>query len=405
MNLIETTDRLEALCARLHGARFVTVDTEFQRSSTYYSKLCLIQVADDEGEAAIDALAPDLDLAPFFELMNEAEPLKVFHSAFQDLEIFYHTTGTLPRPIFDTQIAAMVCGYGDSVGYDNLVRAITGKRIDKSMRFTDWSRRPLSDKQIRYALGDVTHLRPIFRHLEAKLEKNGRAGWIEEEVERLTSPETYRADPDGAWRRLKVKTGNRRFLARVQAVAAWREEQAMTRDLPRGRVLRDDILMDLAAQSPKNLKELDAIKGLGQQFRNGKAAQSLLERLAEARNAPDEALPHPPKKGPKRDRNGPILDLLKVLLKHRCQDEGVAVRLVASVEDIERLASGQRKGLPLLEGWRYDVYGREALKLLEGRLGLAADDDRLKFVEIGEDSKSPRVGDQGLAADERRKIG
>jgi ribonuclease D len=384
MNLIEKTDRLEALCTRLCDARFITVDTEFRRSSTYYSKLCLIQVADDHGDAAIDALAPEIDLSCFFDLMANQAPIKVFHSAFQDLEIFYHTTGALPKPMFDTQIAAMVCGYGDSVGYDNLVRAVSGHNVDKSMRFTDWTRRPLSRKQVEYALGDVTHLRDIYRHLEDALEKNGRSGWIADEMQRLTSPETYRANPQEAWKRLKVKSGNRRFLARVQAVAAWREEQAMKRDLPRGRVVRDDILMDLAARAPKNQKELDGVKGIAQQFRRGKAAVSLLAKLAAAEAAPESELPVPIKKGAKREKNGPLLDLLKVLLKHRCQKEGVAPRLVASSEDVEQLAAGERNGLPLLDGWRYDVYGRDALKFLEGRLGLAADGDQLRFVEFSQ---------------------
>ena len=382
MNLIETTDRLEALCKRLSTARFVTVDTEFQRTSTYYSKLCLIQVADDHGEAAIDTLAPGIDLSGFFDLIADGALIKVFHSAFQDLEIFYHSTGTLPKPIFDTQIAAMVCGYGDSVGYDNLVRAVTGYRVDKSMRFTDWTRRPLSKKQVEYALGDVTHLREIYRHLEKRLERNGRGSWIANEMERLTNPETYRANPDTAWKRLKVKSGNRRFLARVQAVAAWRELQAIQRNLPRRRVVRDDILMDIAARAPKTQKELDGIRGIAQQFRQGKAVELLLNKLAAAETAPESELPEPLKKGPKRDKNGPLLDLLKVLLKHRCQNEGVASRLVASADDIEHLAAGQRNGLALLDGWRYDVYGRDAMKLLEGRLGLAADGDQLRFVEF-----------------------
>lgn len=382
MNLIETTDRLEALCKRLSTARFVTVDTEFQRTSTYYSKLCLIQVADDHGEAAIDTLAPGIDLSGFFDLIADGASIKVFHSAYQDLEIFYHSTGTLPKPIFDTQIAAMVCGYGDSVGYDNLVRAVTGHSVDKSMRFTDWTRRPLSKKQVEYALGDVTHLREIYRHLEKRLERNGRGSWIAKEMERLTNPETYRANPDTAWKRLKVKSGNRRFLARVQAVAAWRELQAIQRNLPRRRVVRDDILMDIAARAPKTQKELDGIRGIAQQFRQGKAAELLLNKLAAAETAPESELPEPLKKGAKRDKNGPLLDLLKVLLKHRCQNEGVAPRLVASADDIEHLAAGQRNGLALLDGWRYDVYGRDAMKLLEGRLGLAADGDQLRFVEF-----------------------
>lgn len=382
MNLIETTDRLEALCKRLSTARFVTVDTEFQRTSTYYSKLCLIQVADDYGEAAIDTLAPGIDLSSFFDLLAAGTPLKVFHSAFQDLEIFYHSTGTLPKPIFDTQIAAMVCGYGDSVGYDNLVRAVNGHSVDKSMRFTDWTRRPLSKKQVEYALGDVTHLREIYRHLEERLERNGRASWIAGEMERLTNPETYRANPDTAWKRLKVKSGNRRFLARVQAVAAWRELQAIKRNLPRRRVVRDDILMDIAARAPKTQKELDGIRGIAQQFRQGKAVELLLNKLAAAESAPENELPEPLKKGIKREKNGPLLDLLKVLLKHRCQNEGVAPRLVACADDIEQLAAGRHNGLALMGGWRYDVYGRDAMKLLDGRLGLAADGDQLRFVEF-----------------------
>ena len=382
MNLIETTDRLETLCKRLSTARFVTVDTEFQRTSTYFSKLCLIQVADDHGEAAIDTLAPGIDLSGFFDLIADGVSIKVFHSAFQDLEIFYHSTGTLPKPIFDTQIAAMVCGYGDSVGYDNLVRAVTGHSVDKSMRFTDWTRRPLSKKQVDYALGDVTHLREIYRHLEERLEKNGRASWIAKEMERLTNPETYRANPETAWKRLKVKSANRRFLARVQAVAAWRELQAIQRNLPRGRVVRDDILMEIAARAPKSQNELDGIRGIAQQFKRGEAAELLLNKLAAAESAPESELPEPLKKSARREKNGPLLDLLKVLLKHRCQNEGVAPRLVACADDIEQLAAGQRNGLALLDGWRYDVYGRDAMKLLEGRLGLAADGDQLRFVEF-----------------------
>ncbi|MEE8370776.1 MAG: ribonuclease D [Sphingomonadales bacterium] len=390
MKLIKETAALEALCERLKKARYITVDTEFERSSTYFSKLCLIQVADEHGAEAIDTLAPGLDLTSFFELMQEESLLKVFHSAFQDMEIFVHMAGQVPKPVFDTQLAAMVCGYGDSVGYDTLVKVITGRTIDKSMRFTDWTRRPLSDKQVEYALGDVTHLRRVFEHLEAQIAESGRDHWLTEEMQRLTSAGTYLVNPEAAWKRLKVKTGNRRFLGRVQALAAWREERAVTRNMPRGRVVKDQVLMELAAREPADLRQLNAIKGLGGPFRQGNGAAALLEIIRAANNKPENELPEPMQRSRRNEKPGPVLDLLKVLLKYRCKVEGVAPKLVANAEELEHLAIGRDAVLRFMEGWRYEVFGKQAEQLMTGRLGVIADGDSLKFIELDEEARTAR---------------
>ncbi|MDA5194380.1 ribonuclease D [Govanella unica] len=384
MTMITTTDDLTAACARLGQSSVLTVDTEFLRDSTFWPQLCLIQVAGDDFYCAIDTLAPKLDLAPFYELMRDEKILKVFHSARQDVEIFVHEMGGVPYPLFDTQVAAMVCGYGESVGYETLVNKLTGAKLDKAVRFTDWSKRPLSRRQIDYALGDVIHLRDVFAKLFAKLEQNGRGSWIDEEMAVLTDTATYRLHPEDAWRRLKPRSRNRRFLALVQALAEWRETEAQRKNVPRNRIVRDDIIMELAAHPPHTEDELGAIRGFSKRSAESKEGQSLLAAVARAEALPDSDLPE----AEHEDRsvgNSPLSDLIKVLLKLRCQENGVAPKLVASSGDLELIAQGGHPEIAALHGWRYELFGRDAEAIREGRLGLAVRGGRLVILDIQDD--------------------
>ncbi|MFP3943959.1 MAG: ribonuclease D [Alphaproteobacteria bacterium] len=382
--MIKTTDNLEALVGRLEGAEFVTIDTEFIRDTTYWPRLCLVQLAGPEGEESIiDPLADGLQLEPLLDLLADSRTVKVFHAARQDVEIFYHRGGVIPEPLFDTQVAAMVCGYGESVSYENLVRGITGHRIDKSSRFTDWSRRPLSERQLNYALSDVTHLREIYRTLRGKLDETEREHWLEEELAVLQNPETYTLRPEDAWRRIKSRNTNRRFLAVLRAVAAWREREAQERDVPRNRVMKDDGLLEIAANAPASTAELDKLRGVPRGFSRSRAAAGLVKAVAKARDLDKADLPEAPRRagGPSAKVNGSMVDLLRVLLKLKCEKHHVAQKLVATAADLERIAAEDEPDVPALHGWRARVFGEDARALKEGRLALALEDGKAVIVE------------------------
>lgn len=382
MTLIADSAELAAFCKRQAKAEFITVDTEFMRDSTYWPKLCLAQVGGPQEAAAVDTLAPDIDLAPLLTLMKNTKVLKVFHSARQDLEIFFLLMDTLPEPIFDSQVAAMVCGFGDSVGYDKLVRKLTGKRIDKSKRFTDWSRRPLKQSQIDYALSDVVHLRPVYEKLRRQVENRARTAWLDEEMAVLNSPDTYRLEPETAWRRLKTRSASPRYLALLRALAAWREAEAQRRDVPRNRVLRDEQMFDIAAHHPATAEELSHTRGFSRDAARGRIGQAILAALEEGMAVPEADCPVPP---PQRDQPaglGPLVDLLKVLLKLQCERHDVAQKLVASVADLERIAANDDAEVPALAGWRHEIFGKEALALKQGQLALGMEGKSLALVSL-----------------------
>jgi ribonuclease D len=381
MKLITTTDELAAFCKLLEEAEFVTVDTEFMRERTYWPRLCLAQVAGPDDAAAIDALAPDIDLAPLDELMANPGVLKVFHAARQDLEIFYLRMNRVPQPLFDTQVAAMVCGHGEAASYESLATKLAKARIDKSSRFTDWSRRPLSERQIAYALSDVTHLRVVYEKLRRQLEKNGRLPWIAEEMAVLNDPATYRADPELAWRRLKPRGASPRLLGTLKEVAAWRERTAQRIDIPRQRLLRDEQLLEIASHAPKSVEELAMTRGLGRNFAEGWQGRELLEAIDKARRLPDSELPSRDKPPEQLRAPGAVVDLLRTLLRLKAEQAGVAARLVASADELDRLAAGKRD-IHALTGWRHEIFGRDAIDLVEGRLALALDGEHPKLLPV-----------------------
>ena len=386
MSLITTTKELASLCKRWNSEKYITVDTEFVRTRTFYAQLCLVQVGWSDGAVAIDVLEKGLDLKPFLEVMKNKKVIKVFHAARQDIEIFYQLAEVIPAPLFDSQIAAMVCGFGESAGYETLVKGITGQSLDKSQRFTDWSHRPLNNNQLEYAIGDVTHLRNIYEHFRDMLEKNGRADWLDEEMKVLTSPETYQFPPELAWRRIKVKSTYRRFLARVQTLAAFRESEAQGRDVPRNRIIDDKMLLQLAANAPKNQKELDRALKNSRPLRDGKLATGVLKAIKKAEDLPEDALP---KNGAPR-QNGRLpegtVELLKVLLKHQCSEAHVATKLVATVSDLEEFArqsagqKGNDKTPAFTKGWRYALFGKTAEDLIKGTVALSSSAHGLKII-------------------------
>ncbi|MGE4219966.1 MAG: ribonuclease D [Alphaproteobacteria bacterium] len=393
MVTITDTETLAAVCARMRAAPFVTVDTEFLREKTYWAILCLVQLASPDEAVIVDPLAAGIDLAPMHELMADPNVLKVFHAARQDIEIFVTRMGTVPAPIFDTQVAAMVCGFGDQVAYDTLVRRLAGANIDKLSRFTDWTHRPLSERQLSYALADVTHLRTVYRKLSEDLERTGRADWLEEEMAILTDPRTYRVEPEDAWRRIKRRGGNPRFHAVLKALAAWREREAQARDIPRNRVIRDETLLDIAAHPPDSVKALARARGLSKGFAEGKMGKGLLDAVQHGLDNPidprDPDLEAPPvlPKG-----IGPLTDLLKVLLKRNCETHNVAARLVAGSEDLERIAADDGADVPALKGWRREIFGEQALALKHGRLAMAVDGDGVRIIELPADAEPSRAG-------------
>lgn len=382
MTLIQDTDALAEFCEVLAGEPYLAIDTEFMRDRTYWPKLCLVQIAGTEQHAAIDPLAPGINLEPLFELM-QAPPVKVFHAARQDVEIFYHLTGQIPSPLFDTQLAAMVLGYGEEVGYETLVAQVAKARVDKSSRFTDWSKRPLSPKQLAYALADVTHLRVVYDRLSRRLDDWGRRGWLTSELAGLTDPETYIQEPATAWRRVKVRSRDPRFLAIVRALAAWREVEAQKRDLPRARVLRDDLLLEVAASRPASPEEVAALRRVSVD----KASQrGIAEAVAAALALGETDLPRvaPPPKLPRG--LGPRVDLLRVLLKAKCEEHHVAQRLVANTDDLERLVALEAPDVPALHGWRRDVFGDAALALKRGEVSLAIRNEQVELVAMPDGS-------------------
>ncbi|HKD28697.1 MAG TPA: ribonuclease D [Xanthobacteraceae bacterium] len=380
MNLITTTADLAAACNRMSRHPFITVDTEFLRETTYYPLLCVAQMATSDEAVVIDALAADLSLAPFFELMANESVLKVFHAARQDIEIVWHQAKLVPRPVFDTQVAAMVLGYGDAISYDQLVQRITGDVIDKSNRFTDWSCRPLSAAQVSYAISDVTHLREVFLSLSADLQKRGRSEWVGEEMEVLTSPDTYRADPESAWERLKTRVRKPKELSVLMEVAAWREREAQSRDVPRGRVLKDEAIGDIATHAPTTTERLASLRSLPRGFERSKWGVEIIEAVKRGLARNPSELPRLDK--PRPGGNGSAtVELLKVLLRMASEQNGVAAKVIATVEDLERIALDDRADVPALHGWRREMFGEQAIALKRGRLALAVDRGRVVAVE------------------------
>ncbi|MCW0180796.1 ribonuclease D [Zavarzinia sp.] len=383
---IKDTEELTALVERLKQAEYVTVDTEFLRDNTYWPKLCLVQVAGPDVAAIIDPVAPLIDLQPLFDLMVDPKVLKVFHAARQDIEIFLKLSGRIPEPLFDTQVAAMVCGYGDSVSYETLVAKIAKAGLDKSSRFTDWSRRPLTDRQLTYAIGDVTHLRKVYEVLWAELERSGRTEWLDTEMAVLMDPGTYIVEPEDAWQRIKTRTSNRRFLAVLREVAAWRETEARARDLPRGRMLKDDALLEIAAHPPTSIDDMKQSRGVPKGFADGRLGPSLLEAVQRGLDCPEDLLPESEKVAEAPRGIGPLVELLKVMLKLQCEDHGVAQKLVANTADLEAIAGDDEANVPALQGWRRKVFGEAALDLKHGRLALAAEGRRIKLIKLGQNA-------------------
>ena len=382
MSLITKNDELEKFCARLSAAEFITVDTEFLRDRTYWPILCLVQIGGPNEAAAIDAMAEGLDLTPLFDLMRNTDILKVFHAGRQDFEIFFRQMGELPNPVFDTQVSAMVCGFGDSVGYETLVSQLARKSIDKTMRFTDWGRRPLSEKQLNYALGDVTHLRVVYEKLRAKLEKNERYHWVAEEMAHLNNPAIYQVDPRETWRRLKVRSSKPKFLAILREVAALREEEAQRRDIPRNRVLRDDALTEIAAHAPKTRDDLSSLRALHKGQISGAMGEAILAAVERGTKVKEADIPTATRQRTQGHRAGPATDLLKVLLKVKCDAHGVAQKLIASSDDIEAIAQDDNADIPALRGWRRDIFGDDALALKHGRLAMTAKGSKIQVVPI-----------------------
>ena len=382
MNVITDTAALATFCGRVGGANFITVDTEFIRDKTYWPKLCLVQIAGPEDVAAIDAVAPDIDLTPLLDLMAAPGLLKVFHAARQDFEIFYNLSGRVPAPVFDTQVSAMVCGFGDSVGYETLVKRLTRARIDKTMRFTDWQRRPLSEKQLTYALDDVTHLRVVYEKLAARIAKTGRADWVAEEMALLSNPAIYDMDVRNAWQRLKLRSAKPRFLAIVRELAAWRETEAQSRDVPRGRVLRDDALLDVAAHAPDSVAELSDLRSMRGGKAGGSFGESMVAAVAAGKAVPKTDCPTPKAKRDFGNGRGPSVELLKVLLKIKCEQHDVAQKLVASADDIDAIASDDNADVPALYGWRRELFGEDALALKHGQLAITTDGNKIVLVPL-----------------------
>lgn len=384
MRIVETNQDLQAFVAELGAAPYLALDTEFLRDQTYYPRLCLIQVAAPGIEGIIDPLAAGMDLAPFYALIGRPDIVKVMHAARQDIEIFFLQGGVLPDPLFDTQIAAMVAGFGDAASYETLARKIAHVEIDKSARFTDWSHRPLSKRQLEYALADVTHLRVIYEWLKARLEKTGRTAWVAEEVAALQDPSLYRLDPDQAWKRLKPRTTNKRFLAVLAALAAWREREAQARDIPRGRVLKDEALTEIAAHPPETPEALERIRAVPKGFANSRMGKGLMEAILQGASAPppEGAVAENRQQRRRREPSPAVVDLLKTLLRLRAEAAHVAPRLIANADEIERLAAGDDDDLPALHGWRLEVFGKDAIALRKGDLAIAVENGEAVVVEL-----------------------
>ena len=380
--MIEDTATLAALCARLSKSDFVAIDTEFMRENTFWPDLCLIQIADANEAAAIDPKAPGLDMTCLLDLMTDNEDvLKVFHAGGQDLEIVYNLTGKTPHPLFDTQIAAMALGQGEQVGYSNLVDQWLGITLDKGARFTDWGRRPLDKRQIDYAIGDVTHLAKIFPKMLERLVKTGRGEWLDQEMERIGDPANYAMEPSEAWKRVKIASRKPDVLGRLRALAAWREHEARQKNIPRGRIVKDETLADLAGNPPRAQADLSKVRGLSPSWAGNDIGARMMAALANAEPMPADLLPLRDDRKPGMGKDGALVaDLLKLLLKIRAKEANVAARLLARGDELDLLASGVRDGLSMLTGWRYDQFGRDALDLVEGRLAFAVVDGRMKMT-------------------------
>ncbi len=380
MDLITTTAELAAVCGRMARHPFVTIDTEFLRETTYYPLLCVAQMASPDEAVVIDALANGIDLGPFFDLMTDERIVKVFHAARQDIEIVWNLAKKIPHPIVDTQVAAMVLGYGDSISYEQLVQRITGDTLDKSHRFTDWTRRPLSDAQISYALSDVTHLRAVYLKLVEDLDRRKRTDWVEAEMNVLTSPETYRMDPERAWEQLKSRVRKPKDLAVLMEIAAWREREAQARDVPRSRVLKDDAIGDIAVQAPTSIERLGSLRSLPKGFERSRWGEQIVDAVK-------RGLARDPKTLPRLDRFRPApsgaatVELLKVLLRMTAERHGVAAKVIATVDELDRIAADDEADVPALKGWRRELFGEKALALKHGKLALAVDKGRVVAVD------------------------
>lgn len=400
MRVIKDTDELARTCATIAQADFVAIDTEFMRESTFWPDLCLIQMAAADEEVIVDTLADGIDLEPFFELMADQGTTKVFHAARQDIEIVYHQAEIIPAPVFDTQIAAMVCGFGESVSYGMLVKKLLNEELDKSSRFTDWSRRPLTEKQLNYAIGDVTHLRDLYPHLRKRLEKNGRARWLDEEMATLTNPATYESHPEEAWKRLKMRVKSKKALAVMMSLAEWREKEAQRQNVPRRRVLKDEAIYDIAAQAPTNENELDRLRSVHQGFARSAKGRGVIEAVK-------LGLQRDPANVPKVKRGEPltgnalaILDLLRVLLKASSARHGVAHKLIATADELEQIARGDNDDLPSLKGWRRELFGADAIAVREGKLGLAIENGQVCTIRLSDQEAHQQRGkEQSALAD------
>jgi len=385
MNIIKTTSELSQFCDYAYNFDYITVDTEFLRERTYYPKLCLIQIAipgDQENSAVlIDPLEGNLDLSPLYKIFLDSNIVKVFHAARQDLEIFFHDKNIIPSPLFDTQLAAMVCGFGEQVGYETLVRSICKVNLDKSSRFTDWSLRPLSKNQQQYALADVTHLRQIYEYLKEQLKRNGRETWLEEELNILKNPETYITRPNEAWRRIKSRSNSSKFLGIVARLAEFRETYAQKNNIPRNRVLKDDALMELASLKPKSFDDLNRSRLLLRDARKGKIAKGILDSVKAAEDLKFEQVDYATKVPKSLNGNSALSDLLRVLLKAKSEELGVAAKLIANSSDLDSIASGERT-VPALSGWRHQIFGREALELCDGKVGLVLQGKNITTIKI-----------------------
>lgn len=384
MKIITRTDDLAIACQNLAEHDYVTVDTEFLRESTFWPILCLIQLAGPDDAMIVDVMAEGLDLGPFFELMGDESVTKVFHAARQDIEIVHNLGNLIPHPVFDTQVAAMVCGYGDSIAYDQLVSRINGAHIDKSSRFTDWSRRPLSQKQLDYALADVTHLRDVYHSLTADLGENGRAHWVSEEMEVLTSVRTYDMPVEDAWRRLKMRVRKPLDFAIMRAVAEWRESEARSRNIPRGRVIKDDAIFAIAQQHPKNTEALGRVRTVPNGFERSRHARSLIEAVQKAMATPAEDLWPVPRPSRSPEGSGAATEMLKVLLKLTVEKHGVAAKVIATVDDLEKIAANDDADVAPLKGWRRDMFGENALKLKNGQLAIGFINRKIALIELEE---------------------
>lgn len=387
MRIVDSTAALKTLVRELEGAPYIALDTEFMRDQTYWPKLCLLQVAAPGGIAAIVDPLGDIDLGSFHKLLADTKIVKVLHAARQDIEIFHHQGHVIPDPLFDTQIAGMVCGFGEAASYETLARKIAHVEIDKSARFTDWSRRPLSSRQLEYALADVTHLCVIYEALEAQLKRTVRESWVAEEIRALQDPALYNLDPDDAWRRLKARTSNKRFFAMLQSIAAWREREAQTRDIPRNRVIKDEALLEIAAHPPDNAETLERIRAVPKGFAGSKMGKGLLDAIEAGRHAQPPKGFEPDRPRRKREPSQSAVDLLKTLLRLRAEESHVAPRLIANADDIERIAAYEDEGVAALHGWRADVFGDDARALRDGKLAIALEKGEAVVVELEDEGE------------------